>query len=178
MRLGCEEYGNAEEFLNRADLTRPGCAVVDLRLPGLDGLSLCHRLAKTASHIPVILVSEYWNAHAVIAATRSGVFSVFEKPVASDELMGFVRRAIQVSRALHANRQLTLEVDSRLRTLNTKERCVLDLILAGNATEPIQRQLRVSRRTVERVRDKIRQKMNSRSFIELAFTLGATGYIT
>jgi len=175
--LRYEEYRNAEEFLERADFTRPGCAVVDLRLPGLDGLRLCQRLAELASHIPVILISGYWKAHAVIEATKSGVFSVFEKPVASDELMGVILRAIQASRSLHERRERTREVHAYLKTLNTQERLALDLILAGNAIKHIQERLRVSRRTVERIRNSIRQKMKSESFIEMALTLAATGYV-
>jgi FixJ family two-component response regulator len=177
MGLDCEQYGSAEEYLEGADPARLGVVLVDLRLPGLDGLGLFRRVAETGSHPPFILMSAYWTAHSAIEAMKEGVFLLLEKPFDSGELTDGIRRGIDLDRQSREAGRKTSDAQARLDKLDNREKCVLDLILAGNANKSIEHQLGLSRRTVERIRAAILEKMGTLSFVELAGTLAECGYV-
>lgn len=175
--LTCEEYGSAEKFLELADPTRLGCAVVDLRLQGMDGLSLYHRVAETRNHPPFILMSAYWTAHSAIQAMKAGVFLLLEKPFNADEMTAGIQRAIDSDRQSREVGRKTSEAQARLAKLSERERSVLDLILTGSANKNIEHQIGLSRRTVERIRAAILEKTSTLTFVELAAALAETGYV-
>jgi FixJ family two-component response regulator len=173
--LACEEFPTAEEFLERVDARRPGCAVVDLSLPGLSGLGLHRRLMEAGSTVPVILHSDCWSVRKVIEAMHAGVFLVLEKPCESDELIDGVRKALQAARDSRERERRKSEIKYRLDQLDSRQVGVLDMILAGHSAKAIQHRLRVSRRTVERDRSAILEKTQALSFLELATTLARAG---
>jgi FixJ family two-component response regulator len=175
--LDCEEYSSAEEYLERADPARLGCAVVDLRLPGLDGLGLYRRVAETGNHPPFILMSAYWTARSAIEAMKAGAFLLLEKPFDADELTDGILRAIESDRQSREVGRKNAEAKARVARLDEREKCVLDLILAGRASKTIEHQIGLSRRTVERIRAAILEKMGSLTFVELATTLAESGYV-
>jgi two-component system, LuxR family, response regulator FixJ len=172
MDLAVETFASGEEFLQGVDAARSGCAVVDFRLGGMDGIELHRRLLEAGCKLPVILISAYLTVRAATGALEQGVFRVLEKPYRSDELAGAIQDAIDHDRALREQMLYRLDLAHRLGSLDGRERQTLDLILAGHPNKAIERRLGLSRRTVERVRSSILAKTNFLSFVELSVAYG------
>jgi two-component system, LuxR family, response regulator FixJ len=172
MDLAAETFASGEEFLQDVDAGRPGCAVVDFRLAGMDGIELHHRLVEAGCKLPVILISACLTVRATAGALEQGVFRVLEKPYRNDELASAIRDAIKHDRTRRAQKLHRLDLEHRFESLDGRERRTLDLILAGHPNKAIERRLGLSRRTVERVRSSILAKTNFLSFVELSAAYG------
>jgi two-component system, LuxR family, response regulator FixJ len=170
--LEVEAFASGEEFLQASDAQRPGCAVVDFRLGGIDGIELHRRLLQAGCALPVILISACLSVRAASGALEQGVFRVLEKPYRSDELAAAIQDAIQRDRELRQQKLYRLDFEHRLESLDARERRTLDLVLAGYPNKVIERRLGLSRRTVERIRSSILEKMDSLSFVELSAAHG------
>ncbi|MBI1314299.1 response regulator [bacterium] len=154
----CEAVGyrvrsaeTAEAYLQMAPPETPCCVIVDLLLPGMDGLDLLDRLRHTRQWIPTIVLSAHADVAVAVRSMQLGALSVLEKPTAQSTLLAAIRSAIDVSRELEAARQLADTVDS----LTDRERLVLDLLMDGELYKAIAQQLDLGVRTVERVRERI-----------------------
>ena len=172
MGLAVETFASGEEFLQSVDAGRSGCAVVDFRLAGMDGSELHRRLVAAGCKLPVILISAYLTVRAAADAVEQGVFRVLEKPYRNDELANAIQDAIEHDRARRKQKLYRLDLAHRLELLDGRERRTLDLILAGRPNKAIERNLGLSRRTVERVRSSILAKTNFLSFVELSAAYG------
>jgi FixJ family two-component response regulator len=172
--IGVEAFASGKEFLQRVDAERPGCAVVDFRLDGMDGLELHRRLVAAGCKLPVILISAYLTVQATAVALKQGVFHVLEKPYHNDELAAAIQDAIERDRSRRKQKSYRLDLEHRLASLDVRERRTLDLILAGNANKLIERKLELSQRTVARVRSAILAKTGFLSFVELSTAYGET----
>jgi FixJ family two-component response regulator len=172
MDLAVETFASGEEFLQGVDPGRSGCAVVDFRLEGMDGIELHRRLVEAGCKLPVILISACLTVRAAAGALEQGVFRVLEKPYRNDELAGAVQDAIEHDRGLRKQKLYRLDLEHRLGSLDGRERRTLDLILAGHPNKAIERRLGLSRRTVERVRSSILAKTKFLSFVELSGVCG------
>ena len=95
MDLAVETFASGEEFLQGVDAGRSGCAVVDFRLAGMDGIELHRRLVEAGCKLPVILISGYLTVRAAAGALEQGVFRVLEKPYRNDELASAIQDAIE-----------------------------------------------------------------------------------
>ena len=99
MKIKCEPFASAEEFLDRYDPSLTGCALVDFRLGGMDGLQLQERLRAMGSPLSVVLISAYADVPLAVRAMRNGAVAVIEKPYKNDDLADAVRRALELSTA-------------------------------------------------------------------------------
>jgi two-component system, LuxR family, response regulator FixJ len=111
--LAVETFTSGEEFLQGVDAGRSGCAVVDFRLAGMDGIELHRRLVAAGCKLPVILISAYLTVRAAAGALEQGVFRVLEKPYRNDELVGAIRDAIEHDRAHRKQKLYRLELEHR-----------------------------------------------------------------
>lgn len=171
MGYSCTSYESGEAFLESSDGLRPGCAIVDFHLPGLNGVQVHQRLVGIGSSIPVILMSGLLTVREAVAALGQGVFRVLEKPYTDEDLEGAIAAALQWDHSYRKARRYRLDAQHRLDSLQTRERITLALILAGQPNKVIERRLGLSRRTVERIRTGILEKMGTLSFVELAARL-------
>ena len=172
LALKVETYASGEEFLDNLDVRSAGCAVVDFRLPGLDGIQLHRRLVEAGCRLPVILISGYMTVRSAAEGLEQGIFRVLEKPYRDDELARAICEAIQRDDLLRRQRTYRLDLKHGLESLDERERQTLELILAGHPNKVIERRLRLSRRTVERTRSSILAKTKLQSFIELSAACG------
>jgi FixJ family two-component response regulator len=172
--LGCSSrlFASAEEFLQHGDLRHTGCAVVDLRLPGINGLELQQKLQERAADLPVILMSAYADVPTAVQAMRQGVLTVLEKPCDAEVLAQCVREALELHRRQHQRSERRKQLKLRFDGLHPRERETLDLIVAGEANKTIARRLGVSRRTVDRIRAAVLEKIGVESAFEAACMLG------
>ncbi len=167
-----ETFSSAEAFLARYDPSLAGCLLVDLVLQGIDGLQLQARLAELGSTLPVILISAFADVPATVRAMRNGALTVLEKPYRANELTDAIRKAFRVNRQKREEASRYGDLRRRVDTLTDRERRVMEMALADKPNRVIAADLGVGRRTVDRLRSAILQKMGVLSLIELARQIG------
>lgn len=165
--LSVETFATAEDFLEACDPQRPGCAVVDLMLPGLDGLELQKRLAATGCTLPIIFVSGVGTIPAAVEAVKGGAVDFLTKPVDEKLLLERVRKALASYEAQHMDRQQRRELEARFRQLTARERELLDLVVSGHTNKEIASKLGISPKTVEAHRAKVMLKTGAENIVEL-----------
>ncbi len=160
-------YESAAALLARAPNLEPGCIVTDVRMPDMNGLEMVRRLAEIGVRHPVIVMTGHADVPLAIEAVRAGVKDFIEKPFDDDALLASIRAAIagQAQAAEQAGRDT--ELRERLASLSSRERQVLDGLVAGHANKVIAFDLEISPRTVEVYRANVMTKMQARSLSEL-----------
>lgn len=159
--LDVATFGSARDFLGAYLPTQPGCLVLDLRMPGMDGLDLQAELAQRAFSIPIIFVTAYAEVRAAVQAMHAGALDFLSKPVCERELLQLIRVALERDareRAARTERELAA---ARFRTLSAREREVLEHVLRGHHSKEIAYQLAISPRTVDVHRANINHKLGA-----------------
>ncbi len=160
-------YESAAALLAHAADLEPGCIVTDVRMPDMNGLEMVRRLSEIGIRHPVIVMTGHADVPLAIEAVRAGVKDFIEKPFDDDALLASIRSAIadQAQAAEQAGRET--ELRDRLASLSSRERQVLDGLVAGQANKVIAYDLEISPRTVEVYRANVMTKMQARSLSEL-----------
>jgi FixJ family two-component response regulator len=157
----------AEEFLAGVEPSRPGCVVLDVRLPGMDGLELQQRMLQGDIPLPVIVLTAYAETSLTVRSLQSGAITVLEKPFRREELVSAIREGVQLSRQQRRRQRYHESLEKRLRLLSEGDRTVLRLMLQGHKNRAIAQRLQVSLRTVENRRRRIFTVMQAASLAEL-----------
>lgn len=165
--LRVESYVSAREFLAEGDLSRPGCLILDIRMPGLSGLDLQDVLVERGVQLPVIMLTGHGDVPAAVRAMRGGAVDFLEKPFDSEVLLERIRQAFERDAELRRDSATQAALAERLSQLTQREREIMELIVAGNANKVIALDLDISERTVELHRARIMRKMGARSLAEL-----------
>ena len=167
MNLEVQCYASGREFLDQYSPQQPGCVVLDLRMPQLNGLEVIEQLQARGVDVPVIMISGHGDIPAAVAAIKAGAVDFLEKPYPASALMESIRRGIErdaAHRKANAERQLMLD---RYETLTPDERQVLDLTVAGKPDKAIALKLDLSLRTIQLRRASVMRKMHAHSRAEL-----------
>lgn len=165
--LRVESFAAPQAYLDTFDPARPGCLLLDLRLPGMSGLEMIARLHGIEPRPPFIVITGHGDVPTAVHAMHDGALDFLEKPISRHSLLERVHEALATdaqSRARHTARR---QVDDRLRRLTPREHEVLDLMLTGTSTKLIAEQLKISAKTVEIHRANVRQKMGVSSVAQL-----------
>lgn len=165
--LQAETYGSATEFLDVYDPARPGCLVLDVRMPGISGLELQQRLTDMESTLPIIFVTAHGDIPMAVEAVKAGAVDFIQKPFRDQELLDKIQRALEQNRGRRETRTDRQAIESRLAELTPREREVLELVVVGKANKVIAAELGISQRTVEIHRGRVMQKMQADSLSEL-----------
>ena len=165
--LEVELYPSAEAFLRVFSVDLRGCLVLDVRMPGLNGLDLHQELQRRASTLPVIFITGHGDVPMAVSALKSGAADFIEKPFNDQDLLGLIESCMEQDRAAATKRAENASVAQRLDSLTQREREVLDLIVAGKLNKQIADDLRISIKTVEVHRSRVMEKMGAESFAEL-----------
>ncbi len=160
-------YNSARDFLASNAAAKPGCLILDIRLPGTNGLELQERLAALGSSIPVIIISGYADVSLAVRAMRKGAMDLLEKPFDSSLLLDRIRQGVEIDRKAHIRRGAKEQIQSRVSTLTPREREVMRLVVQGNANKRIAATLGISMKTVEAHRAHVMRKMQADSLAEL-----------
>lgn len=168
MGFECQTFSTADQFLDMADLSRPGCAIVDLQLEGMDAFRLQEHLVESGIALPILFVGVNVAVHDVVRAMRGGAFSVFEKPYSANELADSIRKAARLARNSRASYRRLEILRGRFETLDPRERDVMTLVLTGIPNKTIARELGVCQRTAAQIRADVFKKMGAESAVELA----------
>lgn len=172
--LRSEIFASGDEFLARFDPERPGCLILDIRMPGLGGLALQERLLGAGNSLPIIFITGHADVPMAVEAMQKGAFDFVQKPVRDQELLERIKAALGSDRRARSEQARRAGVAARLGTLTVREREVMDLVVTGKPNKVIAYELGVSQRTVEIHRARVMVKMQARSLPDLVrMTLNA-----
>lgn len=166
---------SAEAFLAAY---RPGpaaCAVVDLRMPGMDGLTLIERLMAEGRRLPVIMVTGHGDVPLAVRAMKAGATDFIEKPYANEAILSAVSKALGMAGQAALDDVPPQETAARIAALTPREREVLDLLVVGHPNKIIAFELKISPRTVEIHRANLMKKMQAGSLSHLVRMALAVG---
>jgi two-component system response regulator FixJ len=170
-------FAAAEDFLNNYDPEQPGCLLLDVRLPSMNGLDLQSELLSREISIPIIFISGHAGVSDSAKAFRAGAVDFLEKPFDNEILLERIEEAIKKD---IANRELYVEhreIQNRLDHLTVREEEVLSLIVKGYSSKAVARMLDISYRTVEAHRASIMEKMHTNSLAELILLVKHPGML-
>jgi FixJ family two-component response regulator len=165
--LPVEAFESAQDFLNHFDPDRPGCLVLDIRMPGMSGLELQQKLNERHAITPVVFITGHGDVPMAVEAMQAGAIDFVQKPFRDQDLIDRINRALEKDRT---NRAVLKERDAirqRMAELTPREREVLDLVTKGRANKVIAGDLSVSQRTVEIHRARVMEKMGASSLAHL-----------
>jgi two-component system response regulator FixJ len=170
-------YDSAVSFLAAMPMDDVGCVVTDVRMPELNGIDLLRRLKQLNVSVPVVVITGHGDVPMAVEAMKIGASDFLEKPFDDTALLDAVRAALghgAEDRARNAERE---QIAARLATLSTRERQVLDGLIAGHPNKTIAFDLKISPRTVEIYRANLMSKMQASSLsalVRMALLAGAS----
>lgn len=161
------QFASAEDFLQSFDTAWSGCAIVDIRMPGLSGLQLQEALTQRGSQLPVIVITGHGDVASARAAFRGHAIDFLEKPFADEQLISAIETAFE-----HELGRLNKQADgarraAMLSSLSPREREVMKHLVRGLHAKEVGEQLGISHRTVEVHKAHIMEKMGVRSVIDI-----------
>jgi RNA polymerase sigma factor (sigma-70 family) len=162
-----EIFSSGDEFLESAAEQRPGCLVLDIRMPGLGGLELQEELIRRGSGLPIIFITGHGDVPMAVDAMQKGAVDFIQKPFRDQDLLDRVHEARKTDQERREEQQAHAEVAERLARLTNREREVFDLVVTGKPNKVIAYELGVSQRTVEIHRARVMEKMQARSLADL-----------
>lgn len=165
--LAAQSFASAEAFLASREAQRPGCVVLDLRMPGMDGSGLFQQLKEQGSTFPVIFLSAHGDIPTAVRLVQQGAFDFVQKPFSEGEMVAKVKKALSRNRWLIARVRERAELRRRLQCLTPREKEVLHRVIRGQANKVIAVELGISEKTVEIHRAHVMHKMGARTLVEL-----------
>jgi two-component system response regulator FixJ len=169
------DYGSAKAFLESVNLTIPACALVDVKMPGLDGLGLLGEMHKAGITVPVIMMTGYGEVAIAVKAMKAGAVDFLEKPLDESELLTILNRVLSQSRASLQLSEQKEQAGLLMGRLTEREREVFGGLALGKTNKGIALDLGISPRTVEIHRARVMEKLEARTLsdlIRLALALG------
>ena len=171
-----ETYGAGQEFLESYSEDRPGCLVLDIRMPGMSGLELQQKLNEKHSILPIIFITGHGDVPMAVEAMQAGAVDFIQKPFRDQDLIDRINQALEKDTSNRAALGERNDIRRRLETLTPREREVLDLVVHGKANKVIAIDLGLSERTVEIHRASIMEKLHARNLSNVVRTALAASW--
>ena len=165
--LNVETFGSPQEFLQRYDPSAPGCLVLDVAMPGLNGLDLQKALAVKGVELPIIFLTGQGDIPMSVEAMKQGAVDFLTKPTNDEDLLAAIRAGIDKDRANRQAGAKRSRIQQQLARLTPREREVLHHIIAGKLNKQVAADLGVVEKTIKVHRARVMKKMNVRSLAEL-----------
>jgi FixJ family two-component response regulator len=160
-------FGSPQEFLERHDPHTPGCLVLDVAMPGLNGLELQEALTVKGSAIPIIFLTGHGDIPMSVQAMKGGALDFLTKPVHDEDLLKAVEAALEKDRIERQSRAELDDIRKRLATLTPREREVLTHVVSGQLNKQIANDLGTVEKTIKVHRARVMEKMKVGSVAEL-----------
>ncbi|HTZ73431.1 MAG TPA: response regulator [Candidatus Aquilonibacter sp.] len=162
-----ETFSSAQEFLTHPRTLVPSCLVLDLSLPGLNGLELQERLAIEHVNVPIVFISAHGDVPKSVQAMKAGALEFLTKPLDNDALVSAIRKALEQSRLALAQDAEMQKLRARYASLTSRERQVMALVVTGLLNKQVGGELGISEITVKAHRGQVMQKMKAGSLADL-----------
>lgn len=176
--LEVECYASAEDFLSAYDAARPGCIVLDVRMPGLSGLELLEKLEGDRFRPPVLLITGHGDIPMSVRALKAGAFDFIEKPFSDQVLLERISQALVRDGERRDDLHQVVEIEERYERLTNREREVFEIVVEGKPNKVVATELGLSQKTIEVHRAHVMEKMEAESFadlVKMAIRIGRTG---
>ena len=174
-------FASPSEFLAQYDPDMPGCLVLDLAMPDINGLQLQTTLGKKGCTLPIIFLTGHGDVSKSVQAMKQGAFDFFSKPVKEKDLLPAVRAAIERNAVARREQAKLSEICARLDILTPREREVLEHVVAGKLNKQIASDLGITEATVKMHRARVMTKMKVQGIadlVRLAEVCGIRGIVT
>ena len=162
-----ETFASAQEFLDRPRALVPSCLILDVSLPGLNGLELQQRVAAERTHMPIIFITGHGDIPTTVRAMKAGAVEFLRKPFSDEVLLSAIRQALERSRVALQNEAEIRELRTCYASLTGRERRVMALVVSGLLNKQVGGELGISEITVKGHRGRVMQKMKADSFAQL-----------
>jgi two-component system, LuxR family, response regulator FixJ len=169
--LAVKTFASANEFLAFLDIgsqrTATACLILDVRMPGMNGLELQDALMQRGEELPIVFMSGHADIPLAVEAMRKGAMNFLEKPFTEEALIDAVKAALKAKTSLSSSHRSDPEAKARLASLTNRERQVLELVLEGKLNKTTADILNISIKTVELHRARVMSKMQAKSLAHL-----------
>jgi two-component system response regulator FixJ len=176
VRLRTETYLSAEDFFGNYHHSRPGCLILNDRLPGVGGIGAYRRLRQEGDHLPVIFLTGHGTVATAVRAMREGAFDFLEKPLDHQYLIDRVQAAIAQDRDHRRQRAEHEGIARRFQALSARELAVLDGVVSGQTSKAIARTLGIEPKTVDVHRANIMRKVGVVTPTDLVYLALQSGH--
>lgn len=167
VNLNVEAYESASAYVEKHDPARPGCILLDVRMPGLSGLDLQQHLREIRSLTPIIVMTGHADVPMAVRALKNGAFDFIEKPFNDQVLLESVQKAIEQDRRIRRESGEVADIEDRIESLTKRETEVMDYVVDGNPNRRIAEILGLSEKTIEVHRAHVMDKMRAKNAADL-----------
>jgi FixJ family two-component response regulator len=167
VQLEVRSFASPQEFLASKRSDVPGCLVLDVRLPGMSGLTFQSELARMGVDLPVIFITRHGDIRMSVRAMKAGAVDFLTKPFRDQDVLDAIHAAIDRDRERRRDAALLSDLRERYATLTERERRTMSLVVIGRANKQIAAELDLSEMTVKVHRGQVMRKMRARSLPEL-----------
>jgi RNA polymerase sigma factor (sigma-70 family) len=165
--LHVELFGSATEFLETQRPDAPSCLVLDVRLPGISGLDLQHRLADANVHIPIIIITGHGDIPMSVRAMKAGAIEFLTKPFRDQDLLDAIQVALERNRSRRQREAEIAVLRERFESLGPRERDVVTKVVSGMLNKQIADEIGIAENTVKVHRSRAMEKMQAQSLADL-----------
>ena len=173
--LATSTYGTAQEFLNSGFTDSPGCIVIDIRLPDINGLEFQAQLTEAGVRLPVVFMTGYADIPMSVRAMKHGAVDFLTKPFRDQDMLDAVAATIEGDRQRRSSDGSVSSIRERFAKLSHRQQQVMLLVTAGKMNKEVAAELGISEITAKIHRGMVMKKMDARTFADLVRMADAIG---